>query len=71
MSISKNIKKVEYYGVEMTPIEGFKFTKFLSDPINPAMNTLTREERFTFANDWLTTLQSNELTEKKLNILLI
>lgn len=64
MSISKSIKKVDCYGVEMTTIENFKFSVFLTDPINPAMNTLTKEERFNFAKEWLTNLNSKELNEK-------
>lgn len=51
--------KENYYGVEMTMIEGFKFSIFLNKPENPSMNTLTKEERFEFATNWLSDYKKN------------
>ena len=47
------MKTVNYYGIEMTNIQGFKFSFFLQRPENPAMNTLTKEQRSDFAKKWL------------------
>lgn len=52
--------KIEnYYGVDMNVIEGFKFSIFLTKPENPAMNTLTQQERKEFTEKWLTNYRLN------------
>jgi len=47
------IKTVTVYGVEMTSIQEMKFSQYLNKGDVPAMNTLTKEERHNFTNDWL------------------
>lgn len=46
------MKIVNIYGVEMTPIQEIKFSQFLNKGDAPAMNTLTKEERFEFTKKW-------------------
>ena len=47
------MKKVNVYGVEMTSIQEMKFSQFLNKGDTQAMNTLTKEERFQFTDNWL------------------
>lgn len=48
------MKTTNYYGVELTSIQGMKFNQYLQRPEVPAMNTLTKEERFELTKNWLT-----------------
>lgn len=47
------ITAITVYGVEMTSIQEMKFSQYLNRGDVPAMNTLTKEERYSFTNDWL------------------
>ena len=46
------LKKVNVYGVEMTPIQEMKFSQFLQRPETKAMNTLTKKERYELVKKW-------------------
>lgn len=46
------MKTVNVYGVEMTSIQEMKYSQFLNKGDTPAMNTLTKEERFEVTKKW-------------------
>jgi predicted transcriptional regulator len=50
LSIEKKTKLV--YGVEMTSLEEMHFAKFLANK-GIAMNTKTKEERYSITKEWL------------------
>jgi len=49
------MEKIDVYGVKMTELENMKFSKYLQSSDVPAPNTLTKEQRFELANNWLKT----------------
>ena len=58
------MKIVDVYGIEMTSIQEMKFSQFLNRGDSPAMNTLTKEQRYEFAKKWL----ADQNQEQKISI---